>query len=88
VALASFSIGVIRGIIFLALASYRWHYPSDPSLVSVALSVSLSVWPSLQVQHKTKFHDKPMSGWFSVLFMMQTCESLVRPGVIPFNMIG
>jgi len=47
-----------------------------PSFVERARKLWSTVKRELEVQKKTKFHDKPMSGWFSVLFMMQTCQSL------------
>jgi hypothetical protein len=47
-----------------------------PSFVERARVLWGVVKRELESQRHTRFHDKPMSGWFSVLFMMQTCQSL------------
>lgn len=56
-----------------------------PSFVERARVLWSAVKRELEVQRRTKFHDKPMSGWFSVLFMLQTCQSLDVYGFEPYT---
>jgi len=39
----------------------------------------------IEKEKKTSFHDKPMSGWYAVNFMMQRCESLDLYGFEPYT---
>jgi len=56
-----------------------------PSFVSRARVLWGDVKRELETKRATSFHDKPMSGWFSVLFMMQTCQSLDVYGFEPYT---
>lgn len=56
-----------------------------PGFVGRARMLWSAVKSELEVQRHTKFHDKPMSGWFAVLFMMQTCQSLDVYGFEPYT---
>ena len=39
----------------------------------------------IEKEKKKQFHDKPMSGWYAVNFMMQRCESLDLYGFEPYT---